>query len=213
MNVNREQNILFVRKLILYFISCFCIAVGISIFVNTKWGSDPISVWLDGLHRAFSISLGNASTINTCGTLVVAFIVARKYFGVGTMIGIFFLGPILNVVDPYIQIFVSNHTNWYWKMVMLLTGELVICIGAGLSIATRFGCAAIDCILLKIVDSTKVPYQYLKIIADILYTLCGFLLGGIVGIGSVFSAIVTGVLISYFKKLFEKTIIKWWKIS
>lgn len=213
MKQNHKEHILFAKKMFLYILSCACISVGISIFVNNGWGSDPISVWLDGLHHSLSISLGNASTLNTFGTIVVALFIARKYFGVGTLMGIFFIGPILNIVDGSIQEMVFFSDSWIWKTAMLCLGETIICIGAGLSIATQFGCAAIDCILLSITDKTKIKYQYLKIIADILYTLFGFLLGGVIGIGSIFSAIVTGAMIAYFRKVFEKTIIKWWKIS
>ena len=51
-------------KTILMFIAAAVSAFGVGLFICSGLGSDPISVWLDGLDHTFHFGIGMASTIN-----------------------------------------------------------------------------------------------------------------------------------------------------
>ena len=81
----------------------------------------------------------------------------------------------------------------------------IVIIGAAFAFAIlmqlRLGMTALDAVLVKIEKATRIPYLFLKTGADLLLITGGILTGGIFGAGTVFSALVTGILIAKFKEL------------
>ena len=58
-------------------------------------------------------------------------------------------------------------------------------------------------ILERIKDKLNIPYSYVKIVTDILLVLTGTMLGGTFGVGTIISALVTGILVERLGKIIK----------
>lgn len=185
------------------------IAIGVALFVRSQLGSDPISVWLDGLDRTLHCGLGNASMINSSITLTVSIIFAFKFINVGTIVSTVGFSLLLGWVDPIIGLIIGGNDTLLVKGIMIAVGMVVMCMGCGLSVALRFGFSSTDSIIFRILDFHPTwQYRYMKITVDGCFIVAGFLLGGIVGVGTVIGFLFTGPMVSFFVPIWDKLVLR-----
>jgi uncharacterized protein len=198
-------------KVGLNIMSALITALGVALFLKCKLGSDPITVWLDGLHHIFKIPYGNASILYNAIFLVIAVIFARKHIFIGTVIASLLCGPFLNWFDAIIPNSISMLPVLN-RLGIVIIGEIILCLGMGLTTATRFGVTTVDAVAFSISEKTGIKYRWLRISADFLYTLLGVFMGGIIGVGTILSIILTGNLMVSIMKFYNRTILKCLKI-
>lgn len=197
-----------IKKTVLVTIATFLVVVGVALFLQSELGSDPISLWIDGIRHALNISIGNASLLNNVILLTIALVFARKHIHVGTVTGALLTGPMLNVVEPYvIRVFTENPALGT-RIGMILIGQVILCIGIALNLATKFGFGTTDSIIVTICEKKRWKYKNLKLTVDAGYTVLGILLGGVFGVGSILGAVTGGPLIAFFLKGIDRTVIK-----
>ena len=61
------------------------------------------------------------------------------------------------------------------------------------------GINALDCIIFKIMEITNFKYRTIRIIYDGCFISIGYLLGGVVGIGTIISLLTNGILVEKFR--------------
>jgi len=205
--ISTKWEIIFIKTILVTIGSVF-VVVGVALFINSTLGSDPISVWLDGLSRTFHLSLGKASLINNIIVLLIALSFARKYIHIGTLIGALLTGPLLGIVDPLVKIIFTTSPSLGMRVIMIVAGQIILCLGCAINLCTKFGFGTTDAIIVTICDKFNLKYKNLKMICDAAYTVSGMLLGGIFGVGSIFGAVTGGTLITFFMRIIDRTIIK-----
>ena len=152
--INSFKQEVVLKRTVLCVIGTILIGLGVTIFLKSQLGSDPTSIWVDGLHAFFSISYGNASLVNNIITLGIALIVARKYIYVGTVIGALLTGPVMNFFDPYIDMVFSTNPSFIIRLFMIVLGHIIVCNGIAFNLAAKFGFSPPDCIITAICDKT-----------------------------------------------------------
>ena len=63
---------------------------GVGCYYACGLGTDPISVFVDGLHNACGLSYGQISTICNVILTILIFLFERKHLGIGTIIELLF---------------------------------------------------------------------------------------------------------------------------
>lgn len=195
-------------KIVLLFISVFISSFGCALLILGQLGSDPMSVWVEGLGKILNVSLGTASLINNVVLLVLAAILAFKNLNVGTVISSLFFSVGLSFWEPIAKNILGTEPTLLYRGIITFAGVLIIACACGLTVCLRLGFGACDSILFAASEKRGWPYRYLKIGADGLFALAGFLTGGVVGVGSIFSMLVTGPLIEVCAKFYDKTLLK-----
>ncbi len=199
-------------KIGLNIISAAITALGVALFLKSRLGSDPITVWLDGLHHTFKMPYGNASLIYNAIFLAVAALVARKHIFIGTVIASLACGPFLNWFDAIVPNSIAA-MPFLNRLGVVVIGEIILCLGMGLTTATRFGVTTVDAVAFAVSEKTGIQYRWLRISADFLYTLLGVGLGGIIGVGTVLSIILTGNLMVIVMRFYNRTLLRYLKIA
>ncbi|ETA80744.1 YczE/YyaS/YitT family protein [Youngiibacter fragilis] len=207
-----KPNVL-VKKMFLSACSSTLVAIGVCLFLQSRLGSDPITVWLDGVRHSLRTSIGNASLINNSIMLSLALIFARKYIYVGTVMGSLIVGPMMNLFDPIIVNIFSANPTLYMRFVMMAIGQVILCMGTGLNLSLKFGFGTTDSIIVTICDHLKLKYRNMKIIFDLGYTIAGILLGGVFGIGSVVGVLTGGPMIAFFMRFINGSLIRKLKLN
>ena len=202
--INSFKREVILKRTALCVIGTIFIGLGVTIFLKSQLGSDPTSIFVDGLHAFLRISYGNASLVSNIITLAIALIVARKYIYVGTVIGALLTGPVMNFFETYIDMVFSTDPSFAIRLIMIALGHIIVCYGIAFNLAAKFGFSPPDCIITAICDKTGWQYRYFKIAFDATFTIIGVVLGGIIGIGTVLSVLTGGPVISEIKKLLDK---------
>jgi hypothetical protein len=92
------------------------------------------------------------------------------------------------------------------KMLLLALSCIIIAIGFSMLKATELGVAPNDLIPLIIHEKTNLTYQCIRISIDSIFVVLGFMLGGVIGVGTIIGAFLTGPAIQFFMPKLEKVI-------
>lgn len=184
------------------------IAVGIALYYGSSLGSDPVSLWVDGLHVLLKVDYGMASLITNSTIIVLLFFIYRKYLHIGTVIITasmsFFINLFVSILDSLIPV---SARNLPVQIAFLAVGALVLAVGIGLQISVHFGTSASDALFLSLSDWVKKPYKLTRIFGDATFSLFGWLMGGIIGVGTIVGVLVTGPIASATIKFSRKVIL------
>ena len=202
-----------ITKTILVILSCVLLAVGVCLFLQSTLGSDPISVLLDGFRRTFNITFGTAQLVYNIVMLILALIFSRQYIMLGTVASSLITGPLMNFFDPVILSVVGPEPDLKTRIVMIAIGQIILCFGVGLNLATKFGFNASDALIVTVCEKFKLKYSKLKVLFDLGHVGGGVLLGGVFGIGSVLGVIAGGPLIAFYIKWINDNIIRKLKLN
>lgn len=186
------------------FCSMMCIGAGIVLFLKCRLGSDPQTVLYDGISAYFGISCSMAAGIYSWSVFAAAFLFARRYFGIGSVISALSLSFFMSFYERLLGGIDFAALSWRYRMVLMLAGQMVMCVGMTLSVWSDSGMGCSLAVLYKIRDVTGLRFRTLKTGNDILLAALGFLLGGIIGIGTVVSALATGIMISAIHRFLNR---------
>ena len=204
-----------IKQLILFFIGMTIIQFGVALFLKTNIGSDPFTVFTQGLATTLNkTSLKDFSLVNfisgnaqvTPGIanliiLIVLFaiilIVEKKRINIGTLICVVGVGPIIDVGVKVVSQFQIESYNLITKSLLVALGCFVIAIGFSILSASNIGVAPNDIIPFIIQDKTKLQYRWIRISLDALFLVFGFILGGTIGIGTVLAMLLIGPFIQF----------------
>lgn len=188
------------KKGIGIFAAMNCVGCGVALFLKSGLGSDPIGILCDGISRTLGIQFGNASLLYNLIIIAFALLVARQNLGGGTVVYAIFSGYF---IDFYCRVFTGfylENLDLLIKIMLCLVGEVLFALGLAILIRFRLGMNALDALLYKIERETKISYAALRRTVDILYTIAGFFMGGVFGMGTVLCVLLTGTLVSKFTK-------------
>ena len=185
----------------------FLYAVGIVLTIKANIGYGPWEVFHVGLGKTIGISIGNASIIVGLIIIVITVLMGEKV-GVGTILNMILIGLFLDIL--LISNIVPIIENIYVGILVLVLGLYIISIGSYFYIGSGFGAGPRDGLMVALTRKTKLPIGVIRSIIELIATIIGWLLGGMVGIGTLISVIAIGFCIqSTFRLLkFNPTNIK-----
>mgnify|MGYP007094912786 FL=1 len=119
--------------------------------------------------------------------------------GIGTIANVLFIGLILDLFD---KIITYEPEEYFYKGILFLIGLLIMTFGRSLYISTKLGPGPRDGLFVGLSRITQIDVKYVKPAIELTVLTIGFLLGGVVGVGTLISMLFSGYLVQfYFKKL------------
>lgn len=189
------------KRLLFVFLSITCSAFGVSCYYACGLGADPISVFVDGQHAILGLTYGQVTTINNVVLVALMFIFARRYFHIGTIVSCFLTGPLIDLFEGMISnAFPAETSALGIKIAILAVGVLTMALGVAFFITVDLGVGAFDFPPLKLRDATRLELRWTRMIFDAIYVVIGFLMGGVVGVGTIVGVLLTGPVMSFFMK-------------
>jgi len=173
-------------------------AFGIVITIKANIGYAPWDVFHVGLVNKTGLSLGLVSI--TVGLLIVIIVtLLREKLGVGTLFNMVLIGFFIDIIFPHIPTAKSPITG----TLILIAGLLSISMGSYFYIKSAFGVGPRDNLMVVLARRTKLPVGLCRFIIELLVTLGGWFMGGMVGFGTVISVIAIGFCIQLVFKIFR----------
>lgn len=94
-----------------------------------------------------------------------------------------------------VSYFPIQNYSYIEKVTLVGLGCFIIAIGFSILSSTNVGMAPNDIIPFIIKDKIKLEYRWIRMGFDAIFLIIGYLLGGIVGLGTVISMLITGPFI------------------
>ena len=191
-------------KVLGVFLAMNCVGFAVAMFLSVNLGSDSIGLLCDGIHVFFHLQYGNASVLYNLLIIGIALCCARKNLGMGSIAYALISGYFIDFYCFLLEPLQLSQALLSIRLLGLVLGQLSLAFALAMLIQLDLGMNALDAVLHKVVKVTGWNYTVLRTMIDVAYALMGSLLGGVFGIGTIFSVLTMGSCIGMFTKLIEK---------
>lgn len=198
------------KRLLVMVVGNIFLGMGISIFKFAGLGNDPYSGMAMALADMVGMQYANLLLIINLFIFILEIIFGRSFVGAGTLVNAFFLGYITTFFYSTWTYFFALPKSLFIQIPIMLVGTVITGFGVSMYQTANVGVSPYDSLSLILTKRLpKISYFWNRIFTDAICALICFLAGGIVGLGTLVSALGLGPVIDFFnvhftKKLFGK---------
>ncbi|MCL2140621.1 MAG: hypothetical protein FWH42_02935 [Dehalococcoidia bacterium] len=190
----------FTLRFLSLLLGIFLYSVGIALAIKASIGYAPWEVFHAGLGITIGLSIGTASIIVGIVVVVMVTVFGEKV-GFGTLMSMVLTGVFL---DAILRVsIIPQAQNYFTGIIMLIIGLFVIALGSYFYIKSAFGVGPRDNLMIVLTRKTKLPVGVCRSVVELTVVLAGWCLGGMIGYGTVISAVMIGFCIQVVFKLLK----------
>ncbi len=180
----------FVTRIMFLMSGVFLISLGIFFFINSRMGSNPITVLMNGLSQTLGLTVGQTSFLINGGIIFSLLIFTGKKFGIGTILHAVFVGLFLDLL--FIVFGTVTPALMPLRFLMMLAAPVFIGSGIALYVSTEMGEGAIEALMMLLKNKTNLSLKSIRVFIDIVFGTVGVILGATFGIGTIIGAFAIG---------------------
>lgn len=167
----------------------FLYGLGIIVTMRANVGYAPWEVLHSGISQTLGVSIGLVNTAVGAIIVAIVFLLGEKV-GLGTIFNMFMIGLFMDLI-LYLD-FIPLFNNFWIGTLVLILGLFIISLGTYFYISSAFGAGPRDSLMVAVTRKTGLPVGLCRVILEVSVVLIGWLLGGMVGLGTVISAFAIG---------------------
>lgn len=176
--------------------------LGVALFLESSLGADPFNVLIQGLYRTVPwpewMSHGRVHLLVSLLIMAVLLAVARGFIRIGTVLCMALGGPIIDVWTIVLSPLFPEGQSMPWRLLALLAGCLILSFGMTVVIRSELGAGPNDLVAVSISELWHKPFGPVRVAVDACFVLAGWLMGGVVGLGTVVCAALVGPFAQLF---------------
>ena len=185
------------RRLVQLFIGLALYGASMALMVRAALGLDPWDVFHLGLSLHAPLSMG--MLVNLVGAIVLLlWIPLRQRPGIGTVANIFVIGTVLDLTLAVLP----DLEGLALRTAALLAGVLINGVAGAMYIGAGLGPGPRDGLMTGLVRRTGWSIRLVRTAIELSVLAIGWMLGGVVGAGTVLYALAIGPLVQAFLPLF-----------
>ena len=189
-----------IKKLLLFLLGMSIIQFGVALFLRMNIGSDPFTVFTQGLantlnNLGMNVTTGTANRIILVVLFSIILLLNKNHIKIGTIICVIGVGPIIDLGVRVVSVLPVESYSYLLKMFLIALGCFIIAIGFSILSATKVGVAPNDIIPFIIKERINCEYRWIRICMEAFLLIGGFMLGGTVGVGTIIAMATTGPFI------------------
>ena len=182
-----------VRRLSQLMVGLVLYGVSMAMMIRSTLGLDPWDVLHDGITRRTGLSFGTVVII--VGVLVLLlWIPLRQWPGLGTVANAVVIGL---ATDASLAV-IPEPSDMPVRLALLVGGVAANGLAGALYIGAQFGAGPRDGLMTGLVRRTGRSVRLVRTSLEVLVLAVGWLLGGVVGLGTVLYALAIGPLVQLF---------------
>lgn len=169
---------------------CFALVlfgIGEGMLVNAGLGSAPWTVLAQGIAVQSGLDIGTVTFLISAAVLVL-WLPLRQRPGLGTVLNMVLIAAVLGV---FVQ-WVSPPAGWLWRVLQCVGGVAVIGIASSLYLTCYLGAGPRDGLMIGLCQKTGWRVGVVRTLMESSVCLTGWLLGGVVGLGTLLFAFGVG---------------------
>jgi uncharacterized membrane protein YczE len=204
-----------IKRLIILLIGLTIAHLGVTLFLLSNLGSDPFNVLVQGIHNTITklpfmgfLTHGNTHMAICFLIIIVLRFVDRSYIKIGTIVCMVCGGPIIDFFTWILGGIINENLPFILRLVILAAGCVILAFGMTIVMKSDAGVGPNDLVAISISDKLRKKFGLIRIIVDFSFVVVGFLLGGVIGIGTIICAFLVGPVAEIFLPFHEKWIKK-----
>lgn len=184
--------------------------LGASIFILSGFGADPFNVLVQGVHTSVGLDHLSFFTHGSVHILISAlltfllFLINRSLVQPGTLLCAILGGPLIDLFTRIFTPVYENYTNSSYFYLMFAAGFMMLAYGMALMLHSGAGYIPSELITEIFPKLKKKNPYYASLAAYVVFGLIGFLLGGLIGFGTLLCMAAAIPLADYFSQSFSK---------
>jgi len=177
--------------LIYLIIGLILFGLGETILIASNVGVSPWTVLAQGMSVKTGYSIG-LSTFFISISVLFLWIPLKQKPGLGTILNTIIVSVVIDVSLPYLP----SPDSLVLQLLQVIIGVLIVGLGSGFYLIANLGPGPRDGLMTGLQKKTNLSIALIRTIIEITAVVCGWYLGGIVGIGTVVFALGIGPSVS-----------------
>ena len=192
------------------FISVIFLIIGLVLFglgeallISAGIGVSPWTVFGQGISNVLNVSIGFATFIISLFVLL-CWIPLRQIPGIGTVLNVIIIASVLDYSLPYLP----SPETYILRLTQVVLGVVITGFGGGVYLIANLGPGPRDGLMTGLQRISDFPIAWVRSGIELTVVLIGWILGGIVGIGTLIFAFGIGPSVAISIYLLAKYINK-----
>lgn len=186
------------RKTPLMLLGFIFLSFGMILTKKSGLGMSSWGVLHEGASLRTIFTFGEVTLILGLIILVFSVYFLKTKVGIGTISNVILIGFLLDFFDYVLDFSPSTYAI---QGIVFIIGLLLMTFGRSLYISTKLGAGPRDGIFVGLSRLTQIDVKYIKPAVEFTVLLTGFLLGGVVGVGTLIAIVTSGYLVQFFFKI------------
>lgn len=192
----------FIIRLMILVLGLIVASFGVATYLKARLGSDPVTVFLEGLHITFGITIGVATTIFMAFFLLILLIFDRSKLGIGTVVHTLGFGYLCDAWIYILNPIDISGTHFFIRLLVSFVATLALATGLGIYQAVYIGVGASEGFNQFAAKITKIPLRFTRMIFDATMLIFGLILGGVIHVATIHATFLLGpIMAGIFHKL------------
>ena len=187
------------KTMIMLIIGLFLFGLGEAIIIGSGSGVSPWTVLAQGISTRSDLSIGMATFFISIAILMF-WIPLKQVPGIGTILNAIIIASAIDLTLPYLP----QPDDITFKIIQACFGILVVGLGSGIYLCSNLGPGPRDGLMLGLQKQTNTSLPAIRTIIELLAVISGWLLGGVVGIGTILFVFGIGPCVGIGLTLVEK---------
>ena len=175
------------------------LGIGDGLIVLSGLGSTPWTVLSQGIAIQTNFDIGWSSFLISCAVMLV-WKPLKLRLGLGTLLNIIIIALFLGITTKIL----TPTTALFSRMIFCLIGILLYGFGTALYLTCYLGAGPRDGLMVGICQRFHLRINVVRTSLEISVCLLGFLLGGVVGLGTVLFATSIGGVVQFFLNIIAR---------
>ena len=177
----------------------FFFGLGEAIIIGSGSGVSPWTVLAQGISIKTDLSVGTTTFLISIAILIF-WIPLKQVPGIGTILNAIIIASTIDLTLPYFP----QPNDTYLKLLQVCIGIFVVGLGSGIYLISNLGPGPRDGLMIGLQKQTGTSIPLIRTILELSAVISGWLLGGVVGIGTVLFVFGIGPCVGIGLTLVEK---------
>ncbi|MDB3976554.1 hypothetical protein N9442_04330 [Gammaproteobacteria bacterium] len=187
------------KTMVMLIIGLFLFGLGEAIIIGSGSGVSPWTVLAQGISTRSDLSIGMATFFISIAILVF-WIPLKQVPGIGTILNAIIIASAIDLTLPYLP----QPDDITFKIIQACFGILVVGLGSGIYLCSNLGPGPRDGLMIGLQKQTNTSLPAIRTIIELSAVISGWLLGGVVGVGTILFVFGIGPCVGIGLTLVEK---------
>jgi len=178
----------------------FLFGLGESLLITSGAGVGPYTVLAQGISNHTGWSIGLSTFVISIFVLLI-WIPLKQKPGMGTILNAF----IIALTIEFSVFYLPYPETYPMQILQVVDGVLIIGIGSGFYLIANLGAGPRDGLMIGLQKKTNLPIYSIRTIIEVSVVIVGWLLGGVVGLGTAIFAFGIGPSVALGLSMVGKT--------
>ena len=194
----KMKNSHFTRRIVVMIIGIFIMSFGLILFKLSLMGNGPSTSMVIAIADKIGVDFGAVMVVANCLFFAAEWMWGKKLIGVGTFVNWLLVGPLASLYERGIRSVWNVPESFMPRLFLMAGGILVLSLAGALYQTSDVGISPYDSLSIIISRKSGRQYFWCRILTDGISVLIAYLLGGIVGIGTLVCAFGLGPFVQFF---------------